>query len=383
MRITPDSSGKTEDTYEIERVSDLWFEDGGLVIQADQCYFKIFKGMLTARSSVFKTILDEGPTTTKRCVDGCHLLQVSDSAADMTYFLKAIFDSGCAPNLRLDFSSTHAPLGRFFEPAPAPTDFRIISGVLRLSHKYDVQYLRRRALAHLSSAYPATFAAYQNREDGAPTRSNRSFPEPTSPSDHFGILRLAKEVGVLWVLPTEVYHCCQYEPAIILDKAGPDWASVVLAASTRLRSKHLFLLHHLATPLSGNNGCSTYSKCALARVRLFMTRAAHHEADPLAPVTDAEWDFLSEETCDQCLADAKNLFREWRLSIWEDIPEMLDLPTWEELEQLKAEDLVPQVGVPVNLNMVRSSSPDLSQDVQSQLHYTSESDDETISIGLY
>lgn len=82
---------------DLQRVSDLRFEAGGLIIQADQSCFKIFKGILTAQSSVFKYILDESPTTTKSYVDehASHLLHIADSAEDMTYFLRAIFDSGC------------------------------------------------------------------------------------------------------------------------------------------------------------------------------------------------------------------------------------------------------------------------------------------------
>jgi hypothetical protein len=113
-----------------------------------------------------------------------------------------------------------------------------------------------------------------------------------------------------------------------------------------------------------------------------MTRAAQCESDPLAPVTDAEWDFLSEQTCDQCLADTKKLFREWRLNIWEDIPDMLDLPTWEELEKLKEEDLVTRVGPPVN---VFRSSQNPARDFPADSQSFADSDEETISIdnGLY
>lgn len=93
-RTSLDVPEKMETTHDMHRVSDLWFEDGGLIIQADQSLFKIFKGMLAARSSVFKSSFDDASATTKSYLDGCDLLRVPDSASDMTYFLKAIFDSG-------------------------------------------------------------------------------------------------------------------------------------------------------------------------------------------------------------------------------------------------------------------------------------------------
>jgi hypothetical protein len=207
-----------------------------------------------------------------------------------------------------------------------------------------------------------------------------SLTGPTSPADHFAIIHLAREVGALWILPTAVYYCCRYDPATILECAEPALIPIILAASATLRSKHLPLLDHLATPLSGNNGCSTRSSCALARVRLFITRTAQNEADQLAPITEAEWDFLSEQACDQCLADTKKLLREWRLNIWENVPEILGLPSWEELEHLKTEDLVTRVGPPVNV--LPSSLQRSPLDISSDSNSTADCDDETVSIGL-
>ncbi|KAJ7261528.1 hypothetical protein C8J57DRAFT_1232389 [Mycena rebaudengoi] len=43
---------------------------------------------------------------------------------------------------------------------PAKTDLAAITGILRLSHKYDVQYLRK-ALLHLDTGYPTSLAVYE------------------------------------------------------------------------------------------------------------------------------------------------------------------------------------------------------------------------------
>ena len=211
-------------------------------------------------------------------------------------------------------------INRFFEPAPTLTELRVITEILGLSHKYDVQYLRRRALTHLSSAYPTTFLSYQTEEqykDSNAKMQTQSYPSPSSPSDHFNLIRLAKEVGALWILPAESYHCTRYSATTILATTEPSdpWViTTILTASARLKSKHLPLPLHLATPLSRDHVknlsscCYTPSTCALARTRLFLTRAAQNESsDPLAPVSDAEWDFLSEKSCGQCLTDAKKL----------------------------------------------------------------------------
>ncbi|KAJ7689810.1 hypothetical protein B0H17DRAFT_936768, partial [Mycena rosella] len=46
---------------------------------------------------------------------------------------------------------------RFLEPRPSKADLDVVISILHLSNKYDVDYLRRRALGHLSSLYPTTF----------------------------------------------------------------------------------------------------------------------------------------------------------------------------------------------------------------------------------
>ena len=44
-------------------------------------------------------------------------------------------------------------------------DFRLVSGILRLSTKYLIDSLRARALAHLTIAWPSTLKAWDVRED--------------------------------------------------------------------------------------------------------------------------------------------------------------------------------------------------------------------------
>ncbi|KAJ7710530.1 hypothetical protein B0H17DRAFT_1190251 [Mycena rosella] len=64
-------------------------------------------------------------------LDGCSVVEIPDAAADVTVFLKAIFDSS------------------FFEAYPHATKFATVAGILRLSTKYEVEHLRRQALIHL------------------------------------------------------------------------------------------------------------------------------------------------------------------------------------------------------------------------------------------
>ncbi|KAJ7663670.1 hypothetical protein B0H17DRAFT_867480, partial [Mycena rosella] len=127
-----------DDADTLERVESLWFDDGNIVICAHNVLFRVFRGILAARSPVFAEMLAFPQAEDAETIDGCPVLHLDDSAADTMYFLKAIFDY------------------EFFAPYPAKTDFDAIHGILRLGQKYRVEPLRRRALQHLSSAHPTT-----------------------------------------------------------------------------------------------------------------------------------------------------------------------------------------------------------------------------------
>jgi hypothetical protein len=83
-----------ENVAALQHVEDLWFEDGNLILRAENSLFRIYSGFLAARSSVFRDMLAfPPPPEGNAMMDGCHIVTVYDSAKDMTVFLKAIIDS--------------------------------------------------------------------------------------------------------------------------------------------------------------------------------------------------------------------------------------------------------------------------------------------------
>ena len=75
------------------RESDLWYDDGNIVIQAETTQFRVFKGVLAPLSDIFKDMFSipfpQPPSV--EVVDGCPVVRVYDSARDWTYILRAIF----------------------------------------------------------------------------------------------------------------------------------------------------------------------------------------------------------------------------------------------------------------------------------------------------
>ncbi|KAJ7142085.1 hypothetical protein C8R43DRAFT_1131078 [Mycena crocata] len=146
---------------EPQRVQDLWFEDGNIVIQAGNSQFRVFRGILAARSPVFEDMFSLPQPADSEAVDGC-------------------------------------PCFRFFKPYPYSTEFNIIFGCLRLGQKYEVDSLRRRALVHFSSRYATSLSEYVvpqpswNREHDA--------------EGHIEVIQLARVATAPWILPLAFYE---------------------------------------------------------------------------------------------------------------------------------------------------------------------------------
>lgn len=76
------------------RIPDLWFEDGNVILQAEQSFFRVYTGILSARSTVFRDMFSFPQPETEDLMEGCPIIVLHDSAEDVNYFLKAIYDSG-------------------------------------------------------------------------------------------------------------------------------------------------------------------------------------------------------------------------------------------------------------------------------------------------
>ncbi|KAJ7048647.1 hypothetical protein C8F01DRAFT_1070369 [Mycena amicta] len=299
------------------RVPDLWFADDNLILRADNTVFRVSKGVLAARSTVFRDMLAfDSPSVEdgEEMVDGCPVVRLHDSASDVEVFLRAIFDSS------------------FFEPPPSKTTLPTIAGILRLSHKYDVQYLRRRALQHLDTGYPTSLAVYE--VSGAETFSSDGL------DDSLLTIRVASEVGATWVLPTAFYFLCYSDMREILN--SPQWP--LLSAVDRETTIVSYTKQRLACPpvlpflrIPFVEGCTSLKDCDEYRVQNLENVHNWNISDPLGSYRD--WSPFENLICAYCLKMAEMYHRQARKKLWDGLPEIYGLPAWDELEKLKAEAL--------------------------------------------
>ena len=80
---------------DLVRCPDLWFDDGSVVLQAEQTIFKVYRGPLQQHSPFFSDLftLPQQERDGSEKYEGCPLvLMAGDTAQDATVFLKAIFN---------------------------------------------------------------------------------------------------------------------------------------------------------------------------------------------------------------------------------------------------------------------------------------------------
>ncbi|KAG5647448.1 hypothetical protein DXG03_009378 [Asterophora parasitica] len=124
--------------------------------------------------------------------DGIPVVELYDTAEDVGNLLIALYDGptfGCNDQ----------------------EDFRVVSGVLRLSTKYIIEGLRTKALEHLSAAWPLNIKAWDMREDLARSHEtdvassgSHLYPHPIA------VINLAREVHAPSLLPAAFYDLSRY-----------------------------------------------------------------------------------------------------------------------------------------------------------------------------
>ncbi|KAJ7771384.1 hypothetical protein DFH07DRAFT_734629 [Mycena maculata] len=310
------------DSPNLRRVDDLWFPRDTIVIRAEDTIFQVSSSILAARSTVFRDMVafPQPPSEDTEIMDGSPVVRLQDAAADVEVFLRAIFDSS------------------FFMPAPAPVELPVVLGILRLSHKYDVQFLHRRALQHLimDGWYSSTFDAVAQHHIVPSDLISGDIKRP------FSIVAACLEVGALWLLPWAYYVGSSWSPVFLLPLLNGEMKEHVqlclVGHSHLLRTKALMSLF-----LETDDPCTTPALCGFIRREQSLHPLiddldddAYFDADPFNQWPPEMWnDWKERGMCDICHTAAKTHTRRTLARLWERLPQIFGLPPWEELHQMK------------------------------------------------
>lgn len=220
-------------------------------------------------------------------------------------------------------------------PAPAPIELWIVLAILRLSHKYDVHYLHRRALEHLvvDGWYMATH--YETPQDHLIGSGSES-----GPVDYISVITTAVQVGALWLLPWAYYQASGFAAEQLhpfLEGTTEQHARKCLAAHKHLIRGTVAINRFL---VKGSPDCATRKICDDLRESILSGVFDHiQDESDLNPLCywDAEsWENLADlGLCDSCCPLAKTGHDEAASAIWDKLPRIFGLPPWEDLRAMK------------------------------------------------
>ena len=234
----------------------------------------------------------------------------------------SVFTSASAPTCTYSCTS-------FFENGKE-TQFAVVAGVLRLSTKYQVPHLRRRAILHLITAYPTSLQAWDDRN------SKRTIP--ATPYVPFAVLELARLTDVEAILPAAMYCCCTTSIKDIfdgvpwggsqLDMTWADKRTCIIGRQELLSAKQNTISAFLKP---GNVPmCQAHDACNTGRLKTVFTNTDDEYCDPLWDRFD--WDKFSQVVCPACLSASKSSYEQARKELWNNLPSIFNLRNWTELE---------------------------------------------------
>ncbi|KAJ7128253.1 hypothetical protein C8R46DRAFT_1144898 [Mycena filopes] len=301
------------ETPTFTRADGLWFEDCGLIIQAETTLFRVSRDVLAIQSPIFRDMFSLPPPKDADMMYGCPYVLLHDSAEDVNSLLRAIFYYD------------------FFEPYPAATTLSVLRGILRLTHKYEIDGLRKRALTHISALHPTTLDQW-DAPDLLPRYNN-----VLSGWDALDIVSLGRELSLDWILPAAFYRACEFswEDAIITAPISLSDKVLIVSACRLLEGPGVTKILSFLWPDDVMERCALDRFGCRQQAEQWRDRTTDNPAQmPLDIWVEKDWGPLN--VCEDCLDDMKADLKAKRQALWDELPGMFGLPAWSELEAMKA-----------------------------------------------
>ncbi|KAJ7134067.1 hypothetical protein C8R43DRAFT_1022342 [Mycena crocata] len=305
-----------EQEVDLHRIEGLWFTDDTIVLRARKSLFRVTKSILAARSTVFQSMFEfPQPSTTDgdATIDGKAVVILHDDPEEVEPFLRAIFDTS------------------YFMPPPASFGFDAVLGILRLSHKYDVNYLHKRALLHLETTFPADFIEFSER------RLNKLGYSAYHLEHDLAAIPVLHEVGATWLLPVAYYSVGTYGARYIMG-SGKAWDSLPIEMKlvcTVLEAHHLHASSRVNAFLGQGSECPTAELCTSKKdvyMRNFWaTPVDAYGLDPLDLWHD--WRALEGNLCNECIVAARQRHAAAEAAVWDQLPAHCELEGWDVLKE--------------------------------------------------
>lgn len=305
-----------------QKCEDLWFEDGTIVLQAENTLFRVYSGILARHSPFFKNLFTLPQPSDAEKYEGISLVQLAgDSAQDVHDFLLALHD--------VDY------------PQSLLDDAFFLGALLQLSAKYEVSSLRNRVVRILDPLFPTTLLGYDNLMDKK--RQPTALTIPFSSTSQLVVLASTLSKAAPSLLPFLLLRLLR------VAAAQEDFAFVIDGVEGR-GEKRIFLEPDVQRALINGRFAlaklakvtvlprifepsNCYEECNRERIKYIAKHAkADGHLDPLARRTFKNF-------CPECRRVLEEDAEAGRKKVWEQLPLVFGLPSWEDLTKLTVEGL--------------------------------------------
>ena len=93
MHRAPSFPGMFDELEHLNKDADLWFEDGSVIVIAQQTVFRVHRSVLSRHSKTFSEVfmLPQSPHPgATETIDGCPVVRLPDSSHDFKHLLHEI-----------------------------------------------------------------------------------------------------------------------------------------------------------------------------------------------------------------------------------------------------------------------------------------------------
>ncbi|KAK7052254.1 BTB domain-containing protein [Favolaschia claudopus] len=316
----PAKRQRVDDEEEGLTRSDIWHDDGSVVLRVERTLFRVHWTVLCLHSSVFRDLRGIPQPPEEPQIEGCPVVELHDDTQDITLFLTALYNPHRLSEeiMTLDF----------------------IGAIVRIGRKYDVQNLLKPVVQRLAREHPTTFENYE-----ATTQVHRHTISWTSNQvSHyegliFDIVTLARANNLLTLLPCAYLRVVLFcDLAWILDGVTKDDGSKVTLSFQDQRAcilgrqklqqaqwEHEPFASWIrsSTPAAG---CKRPEFCTRRLGVIY--EAVVHNGMMLPPFLLVGYNIL----CTVCQPHHLRIMKDAREKMWQNLPTFFDLPPWADLK---------------------------------------------------
>ena len=220
-------------------------------------------------------------------------------------------------------------LSSFFESPPTPTPLSVVLSIARMSHKYDVPFLRRRALSHLSHRCPTTLHSFGKR-----------CKDDISSDEELEVLKTALKLDAIWILPFQFFITWHTNLDDLL--ASRQWKDLEPEIQAMCHTKCRRIETHSRSGIAEllRKILSDLCRTCAALAGQFQTKAVVALSKDIPDVLSAGFIGLTDTSacCAACRLKIAQATLNACNSFWDALPETLGMPRWNILETKKSED---------------------------------------------